>query len=217
MIVFSSLLSILFGCQRPIPLQFQHDSVQNSARFVNAQVIGQWSQKLPRDTTLNFFQVHTLEGNEQYRAFLRTGPKDTDVAYVGELAAIFPDAPVLALLIDIGGERYIAGRIEDLVSGHLETIAFVRLENDRARLNEATKISTIKERMFLIPIAAAETEEWHAIQRIAISTRESLQAMHNDIGTAKAEHRLSILDGTAWSRHYDPAVSISERFINPYE
>ncbi len=215
--MFAWLWSLLSGCQQAIPVDYLSNSVAGSEHLIGAQKIGRWSSSLPADATLNYFQVRTTSGNDEIRTFLRTGPEETSSVYVGQLTHIFPDAPVQVVLFDVNGERYIAGRIDESISGMLETIAFERQEFDTSRWMEATKISDIRERLFLIPITAEEARQWQSIQRITISTRESLKAMHEEISVAKSEQRLPEHDGSAWSQLYDPAVDISTRFINPYD
>lgn len=214
--MFAWVWSLISGCQQAIPADYLSNSVPGSERFINAQEIGRWSHSLPTNATLNYFQVRTTAGDDEFRVFLRTGSEETSSEYVGQLAPIFPDAPIQVVLLDINGERYIAGRIDETVSGTLETIAFERQESDSSRWMEATKVSDIHERLFLIPITAEEARQWQAIQRITISTRESLKAMHDEIGAAKSEQRLPEHDGSAWSKIYDPAIDISTRFINLY-
>lgn len=211
------LWGIISGCQQAIPPEYLSNSVSGSERLLNAQEIGRWSNNLPSNATLNYFQVRTTSGDEEIRVFLRPGTEDTGTVYAGKLTSIFPGAPIQVVLLDVKGERYIAGYIDDAIPGTLETIAFERYETDPSRWTEATKTSDIRERLFLVPISAEETRKWEAVQRITISTRESLKAMHDEIGVAKSEQRLPKHDGSAWSQVYDPAINISTRFIHPYD
>ncbi|GEM_PF-1543020 len=215
--MFAWLWSLVAGCQQTIPTEYLSNSISGSERFINAQEIGRWSNSLPSNATLNYFQVLTTSGNNEFRTFLRTGSEEISSVYVGQLVPIFPDAPIQVVLFAVNGDHYIAGTIDETVPGTLETIAFERYEPDSSLWAEATKISDIRERLFLIPITTTEAQQWQAVQRITISTRESLKAMHDEIDAAKAEQRLPEHDGSAWSKFYAPAIDISTRFINLYD
>lgn len=147
---------------------------------------------------LAIIEVKRLDGNTETRAYLESDSQHNDATYIGALRQQFPEAPFQSIAFTVGNAFFIVGRIDESFVGTLDSIDFERVEPDRTRWMEAVKSVLIRERLFALPIQADEQAQWQTIARIAIKTKESLNAGWNRTAA----------NGSAWEQSYQPPVAV---------
>lgn len=179
-----------------IPNDVLGDADPDGSRVIWSADLSQWDAGQGQPGTLRVARVRLPGGLVAHRAYIVDGRRS---GLVGTFARPFPDAPLTALLFSTGSRRLLIGHIDEAFPGTLDSLDLRREEPNRARWMAATKISTIKERVFLLPFKPEEYEPWSRVAALALKTRESLA----DNWRGKAP------SAKAWAIEYDPSIDLT--------
>lgn len=195
------LLASLFGCgSSAVPEAVRSGLDEQSIQTIGTLDISPWLGDNPRYRRLSLIQAQTLAGEPTILAYLE--PNEGAAAFSLALSQQFPEAPLQTALFDIDGYRLIVGLVDADVQGELTTIEFEREEPNRARWLDALKVSNLKKRTFVIPIAPNEQAQWSTIQRIAVNTSQSRQRIVDDRNAS----------GHEWEQQYSNPIAIDSTF-----
>jgi hypothetical protein len=183
-----------------IPNEVLGDADPKGSRVIWSADLAQWDAGQGQPGTLRVARVSLPGGGVSHRAYIVEGRRP---GLIGTLARIFPNAPLTALVFSTGSRRILIGHIDDAVPGTLDSLEVRREEPNRARWMAATKISTIKERVFLLPFKPEEYAAWSRVSALALKTRESLA--ENWRGKAPS--------AKAWAIEYDPPMDLGVQVL----
>lgn len=190
------------GADSSIPPEGLVDARPRSARVLWTADPSQWSSQVPAGSRLRVYQVELTNGQIERRVLFQASRQPAQ--YLGALTHQLGQAPVETMLIEIGADRFIVGRVDETISGQLAFVDMERVEPHRPDWMKATKSSTVKSRVFILPIFADQTEQWNQLARVAIKTRESLaQGVKNPA-----------LGGSAWEVVFEPPLDISTFWVS---
>lgn len=161
-----------------------------------------WSAPLSRlKGTLTVFAVTLSDGRREYRVFARLEGKDV---YLGRLQTQLMDAPLRTLFFQIGKDRFVIGRVDDTVPGTLAFVDLQRYTQDRANWVEATRQSTVKDRVFFMYLTDGQSDPWDTVEYAAVQSRESLALVTQGMGAKR----------NAWEASFAPPIDISALYVN---
>lgn len=198
-VIYGMLLIMYPQLFTRIPEEAQKDIQSSSIRILQGGNLTRWDKELPSGNTFVVFSAQTIENKSVVRFVYKD---DTVVRFYTLEDQLDAENHIKTAFVKRGNGAYIIGYVDPTIQGELTFANIERYESNKADWMKGLKSSTIKNRVFIIPIFKEEKEAWNSIVRVAIKTKESLnESVKNPQAT-----------GSIWEKKFDPPLDAGVLF-----